>query len=61
MIAVVGTIGSDIEAVYDLGITAIFSINPEPVPFEIAKLKSKENLALTMDNIVRLLSIKPQK
>jgi len=57
VVAVVGTIGSDIEAVYDLGITAIFSINPEPVSFEIAKLKSKENLALTMDNIVRLLRI----
>jgi glycerate kinase len=60
VIAVVGTIGKDIDAVYDMGITAIFSINPEPVPFEIAKLKSKENLALTMENIVRMLKIKPQ-
>jgi glycerate 2-kinase len=57
VIAVVGTIGSDIEAAYDMGITAIFSINPEPVPFEIAKLKSKENLALAMDNILRTLKI----
>lgn len=61
VIAVVGTIGSDIDAVYDLGITAIFSINPEPVAFETAKLKSKENLALTMENIIRMLTIKPQK
>jgi glycerate 2-kinase len=60
VIAVVGTIGSDIEAAYEMGITAIFSINPEPVPFEIAKSKSKENLALTMDNIIRMLRIKPQ-
>lgn len=59
VIAVVGTIGNDIDAVYDMGISAIFSINPEPVSFDIAKLKSKENLALTMDNIVRMLKIKP--
>jgi glycerate 2-kinase len=61
VIAVVGTIGSDIEAAYDMGITAIFSINPEPVPFEIAKLKSEENLALAMDNILRTLRIKAPK
>jgi glycerate 2-kinase len=61
VIAVVGTIGDGIEAVYDMGITSIFSINPEPVPFEVAKLKSKENLALTMDNIVRLLKMKPRR
>ena len=59
VIAVVGTIGNGIEAAYDMGITSIFSINPEPVPFEVAKLKSKENLALTMDNIVRMLKMKP--
>jgi glycerate 2-kinase len=60
VVAVVGTIGNDIDAAYDLGISAIFSINPEPVPFEIAKLKSKENLAMTMDNIMRILKTKPQ-
>lgn len=58
VIAVVGTIGSDIDAAYQLGITAIFSINPEPVPFEVAKLKSEGNLTLTMDNILRLLKRK---
>jgi glycerate kinase len=61
VIAVVGTIGNDIEEAYDMGITAIFSINPEPVAFDIAKLRSKENLALTMDNIVRMLKIEPRK
>jgi glycerate 2-kinase len=60
VVAVVGTIGNDIDAAYDLGISAIFSINPEPVSFEIAKLKSKENLAMTMDNIMRILKTKPQ-
>jgi glycerate 2-kinase len=57
----VGTIGHNIEAAYDMGITAIFSINPEPVPFEIAKLKSEENLSLTMDNILRALKINVSK
>jgi glycerate 2-kinase len=61
VIAVVGTIGHNIEAAYDMGITAIFSINPEPVPFEIAKLKSEENLSLTMDNILRALKINVSK
>lgn len=61
VIAVVGSIGNDIEEAYDMGITAIFSINPEPVAFDIAKLRSKENLALTMDNIVRMLKIEPRK
>ncbi len=61
VIAVVGCIGEDIEAAYDLGITSIFSINPAPVPYEIAKLRSKENLALTMDNIVRILHDKAHR
>lgn len=58
VIAVVGTIGEDIQEAYSLGITAIFSINPAPSPFDLAKSKSKENLALTMDNIARLLKVK---
>lgn len=55
VIAIVGTIGSGFEGAYDQGVTAIFSINKEPVDFSIAKMHSKENLALTMDNVLRLL------
>jgi len=53
VIAIVGSIGSGYEEAYNQGITAIFSINPEPVDFSIAKSRSKENLALTMDNVMR--------
>ena len=55
VIAVVGSIGSGFEDAYDQGITAVFSINSEPVDFTIAKTRSTENLALAMDNIMRLL------
>lgn len=58
VIAVVGSIGTGFEEAYDQGITAIFSINSEPVDFSIAKMRSKENLALTMDNIIRSLRSK---
>lgn len=58
VIAVVGSIGAGFEEAYDQGITAIFSINSEPVDFSIAKMRSKENLALTMDNIIRSLRSK---
>jgi glycerate 2-kinase len=58
VIAVVGSIGTGFEEAYDQGITAIFSINSEPVDFSIAKMRSKENLALTMDNIIRSLKSK---
>ena len=55
VIAVVGSIGKGFEEAYDQGITAVFSINSEPVDFAIAKTRSKENLALMMDNIMRVL------
>lgn len=57
VIALVGAIGQDIEDVYHQGIHAIVSINPVPEDFEIAQHKAKANLAITMDNVVRLLTI----
>ncbi len=57
VIAVVGSIGKGFEEAYDQGITAVFSINSEPADFAIARIRSKENLALMMDNILRLISI----
>lgn len=57
VIAIVGAIGTDISQVYEHGISAIFSINPVPEDFEIAKHKSHTNLALTVDNIIRTLMI----
>ena len=57
VIAVVGDIGDDIEGIYDAGVCAIVSINRVAVPFEDASLRSKSDLALTMDTILRLLNI----
>ncbi len=57
VIAVVGDIGDNLDAVYDMGVSAIFSINRVAVPFEIAKTRSKEDLSLTMESIMRLLDV----
>lgn len=57
VIAVVGSIGDGIEPFYDKGIHAIISINKTPLPFEIAKLHSTQNLAFTMDSILRLIKL----
>lgn len=42
---------------YDLGVSAIFSINTAAVDFEIARWHSWENLGVTMDNIARILRL----
>ena len=52
VIAVVGSIGQGFEDAYEQGITAVFSINSEPVDFSIAKERSKENLALDRKSVV---------
>lgn len=57
VIVVTGTIGENIQEAYNKGITAIFSINKEPMEFSKSALKSKENMILTMENILRLLKI----
>jgi len=57
VIAVVGDIGEGAEESYNLGVTSIFSINRTAKAFEEARHHSKENLAGTMDSIVRTLCI----
>lgn len=56
VVAIVGDIGEGVEPAYELGVTAIFSINNVAVPFEKARLRSKQDLAATADNLFRLLS-----
>lgn len=55
VIAVVGGADEGIEGAYDAGVTAIFPINRRPEPFEVSRNRSAENLAFTMDNILRLM------
>jgi glycerate kinase len=53
LIAVVGDIGDGIEAAYKAGVSAIFSINRVAVDFSVAKSRAKNDMSLTMDNILR--------
>jgi glycerate kinase len=55
VIAVVGDIGDNIEGVYDEGVAAVFSINRVAVPFEQAKPRARDDLRLTMDNLMRFI------
>lgn len=54
LIAVVGDIGDNIEGAYAVGVTGIFSINRVALPFAQLIERSKSDLALTMDNLMRL-------
>lgn len=52
---IVGGADPDIDAAYEVGVTAVFSINRLPEDFSVARHKSEENLALTADNVLRLM------
>ncbi|WP_167959286.1 glycerate kinase family protein [Anaerosporobacter faecicola] len=53
VVAVVGSIAEDITPAYDMGVTSIFSINRAPMSFEEVKEMSEQNLADTMDSLMR--------
>jgi glycerate kinase len=55
LVALVGDIGDDIEKAYDEGISAIFSINRVALPFCEAKLRNKNDLRLTVENLMRFI------
>lgn len=55
VVAIVGDIGDDIEAVYQEGVNGIFSINRVAMDFNHAKKRSEEDLALTVDNLMRFI------
>ena len=56
VVAVVGQIGQGFEEMYQQGLTAVFSINRAAQPFAESRFHAGENLALTMENIVRLMA-----
>lgn len=56
LVAVVGDIGDNIEGAYGEGVSAIFSINRVAVPFSEAKQRSKSDMKLTIDNLMRFLT-----
>ncbi len=53
VVAIVGSIADGAEAMYDVGVSAIFSINPRPEPFSIARQHAFENLRHSAQNIFR--------
>jgi glycerate 2-kinase len=55
VLCIVGSIGEGIEEVYNQGITAIISINNQPLDFSVAKTLAVENLTITIDNLARLI------
>jgi glycerate kinase len=55
VIAIVGDIGDNIEAAYDEGVSAIFSINRVSLPFSKNRLRCKSDMRLTVDNLVRFI------
>ena len=56
VVAVVGQIGQGFEEMYQQGLTAVFSINRAAQLFAESRFHAGENLALTMENIARLLA-----
>ena len=53
VIAIVGDIGDGVEPVYAEGVSSIISINRAAVDFSLARLRSRKDLALTVDNLMR--------
>ncbi len=51
--AIVGDIGDGIEPVYGEGVTGVFSINRVAVEYRWAKTRSRDDLRLTVDNLLR--------
>ena len=55
MTVIAGGADADIDAAYDMGVTSVFTINRLPQDFSISRNYSEQNLALTVDNILRLM------
>ena len=55
VLALVGSVGDGAEAAYSMGVTSIISINRKAEDFSLSRYKSKENLAATVEAILRLV------
>ena len=53
VVALVGDVGEGISALYDEGITAVFSTNKAAVPYEIARKTSAEDLCFLTESLLR--------
>ena len=55
VIVIAGGADNDIESVYPMGVSSVFTINRLPEAFETSRFKSVQNLTYTADNIMRLI------
>ena len=55
VVAIVGDIGDDIGAVYENGISCVLSINRVALPFSAAKERSRHDMRLTVNNLMRFV------
>lgn len=60
VVAVVGDVGEGAKAAYAEGVSAIFSINRVAVPYSEARLRAPQDLADTMDDILRVMAVAPR-
>jgi glycerate kinase len=58
VVAVVGGADTGIDEAYDMGVSAVFTINRLPQDLSVSRSHSHENLAFAMDNILRLEKLK---
>lgn len=58
VIAVVGGAEYGLSEVYDEGVTSVFTINRLPQDFSQSRYRAEENLAETVENILRLIKSK---
>ncbi len=55
VIVVAGGYDADLDEIYKTGVKAVFATNPLPLDFEKVRFKSEKNLAVTVENILRIL------
>ncbi len=58
VIAVVGNAENGTDDIYNMGVTAVFSINRRAVPLSEARKTAESDLFFVMNNILRLMRIK---
>jgi glycerate kinase len=58
VIGIAGSLGEGVEAVYDHGLAAVFSVVPGPCSLEQALADARHNLRITARNIAALLPFK---
>lgn len=57
LIAFVGDIGDGIEEAYEKGVSGIFSINRVAVEYKDARKRARQDLFLTVDNLMRYMKV----